>query len=512
MLVSQKKPFDVWGYTARLSRWVVCASVGLLLGNSIVQADDGAQQTEMAGVKLGTRADALGIKLDDFRAAYRYKEKYYLFGYFAKPGHPIFRIELICKQARGTEDLLGIKCNDDANKLVKTFGSDVEPLCTAEEAYDWESQSEPIYFYREKGNQFWRFDPATKKIMGFGLAHPNGGWRKCIKPLTEVEISRLKLGGNAKELLGKNFISPHLQMAFANEYLTIRYDEKKDGNPITSISFACFDQDGRRTKAPGNDCGKTAVELKSKYGVDLSARCSKALGDLSGFYNHKTSEFWYYDSKANIVETYGFSDSPSFEDCDVLPQNLTAKVRLINEAAGRKSHEAPLPLKSNDRVIKIRGIALGDGVSSCPDVQSEVSSTERKIENVCTLKDGDNVTYVYFDVSKKYVVKIYRIAYVNDIKSYLNDALSFYGNDIFVKSTDERSPLTTLEETYEFGDTSASRGLKISVSKCSYFDGRRNIDVCPVDAKYFVSFLMKDVGASSEAEKDGHETFKRKEF
>jgi hypothetical protein len=422
-------------------------------------------------------------------------------------------IELRCNLSDGKAQQSGIKCNDPVEKISSTFGADVEAFCNADEAYGWEEQFEPFYYYVKKTNQFWYIDRGTQKVAGFGIALPDVAWRQCIRKFSAAEIAQIKLGMNAQQAFGENFIHAGLQEAYMVKGATAQYESSDPNFTIKKISFDCKAGDFDRFPKIDIrfDCGLSTNDLETKYGNKINSRCAKSGGDLLGFYRPESKEYWSIDYFTKKVSSFGFAEKADFEHCDDLPQSQATLQRLRQEAQSRKPHEPPVPLKAGDKILRIKGIALGEAASTCSDITSEVFSIDRKIVNICNLKDGDNRTVVYYDVSKKHVVKVVRTVYVREIETFINDALNFYGKDLFKKRTELNDYYAT-DEVYEYGDTAKGRGLKISVSKCWVTFNGRTHDLCVDDAKYFVTFSMVDNGAFNEAENDGRAEFKKREF
>jgi hypothetical protein len=472
-----------------------------------------APQIEFAGASLGAKVTSLGIMLDDYKSVYQFKGRYFVSGNFSEPGHPIFMIELRCDYSDGTDQQSGIKCNDPVDKIAATFGADLEAFCSTGEAYDWEQQFEPVYFYIKKTNQFWYVNNETRRVAGFGIALPDLAWRRCIRKFSAAEIAQVKLGMNAQQVFGENFIHAGLQSAYMVKGAVVRYDSSDPNFAIKEISFSCKATDFDRFPKIDmrSDCGISINDLRAKYGNKINGRCAKSDGDLVGFYRQESKEYWSIDFFTKKVSSFGFAEKAHFENCDDLPQSQASLERLRQEVQSRKPHEPPRPLTAGNKVLRIKGIALGERVSACSEIVSEVLSVDRKIINTCNLKEGENKTVVYFDINKRYVVKVVRTVYVREIDNFMNDALNFYGKELFKKRT-ELNEFYAIDEVYEFGDTAKGRGLKINVSKCLIKYNDRTHDICDVDAKYFVTFSMIDIDAFNEAENDGRAEFKKREF
>jgi hypothetical protein len=368
-----------------------------------------------------------------------------------------------------------------------------------------------VYYYVKNTNQFFYINRKTQRVEGFGIALPDVAWRRCIRKFSASEIAQIKLGMNAQKTFGENFIRPALQEASMAQGATAQYEAADPNYSINRISFECGAPDfDRFPKIESRfDCGLTPKDLQVKYGNKISARCAKVDAHLTGFYRNETKEFWSINYFTKKVDHFGYDESAPFVACEDLPQIVHGRLR--EEAEARKPGNPPFPLKASSKILRIKGIALGESAAACSERASEIFSTERKIINICKLKDGDNTTLVYFDAKKQHVVKIVRTVYVNEIDSFINDALEFYGKEIFQRKKEIDYDFSRAE-TYEYGDTEKTRGLKIEISKCMIrYDGR-TMNICVDDAKYFVTFLMVDVRAFNEAENEGRAAFKKREF
>ena len=148
------------------------------------------KQIELDGIKLGTRVDSLGIKLDNDISVYTYKTQYYLWGSFGEKGHPIFAIEKLCKESGYSASLDGIGCNHSYQELKAVLGSKILPICD-DERYD-DTQT-PYAFFDKSTNHFWMVQE-KQKISAVGIASgvgsipgAEGGSQVC---LTKEELGK----------------------------------------------------------------------------------------------------------------------------------------------------------------------------------------------------------------------------------------------------------------------------------------------------------------------------------
>ena len=479
-----------------ISRLSCLCALFLALSSLAAQAIE--KQTEFGGVKLGAKATSLGFKLDDFRAFYQFKQKYLLWGYFSQPGHPIFRISIDCDRAGMADQLDGIKCGDDPSKLFQSATTRLDPMCSTDEDYEWETQFIPSYYYSRETNHFWRIGYQSKKIAGFGISLAEGDWAPCVRKFAPEEIAQIKLGMSARDTLGQNLRNEYHSSSYLREDVTVSFDKDVKSLPITKLAFECKNAN---ESAPNNplrsDCGTSVENFLKKYGQSVIQLCDKYSYKLSGFYKLQTKEFWSIRNDTKTIEDFGLWEKPDALDCNKLPTDA----RLVNEVRSRKPHSAPLPLTGENGILRIKGMALGDGPSSCPQIETVSFSTDRLILNICSIEEEENVTRVYFDISKRFIVKIERIVFVNNDASFISDALQFYGKELVRKD----EGFTT---SYEFGDTKSSRGLKLSKWNCYLVtDGCRGSS-----AKFRMTFLMTDVGAVQEAIDEGYKAYRKKEF
>ena len=111
--------------------------------------------------ELGMTVTELGIKPDEDRAIYRYQKNLWLWGAFGKPGHPIFAIQMSCKDAKPGdqyEQIGGIKCGDLKDSVFKKFGKAVYEVC-------WDLSdpvNSPIGIFYPKEGLFWGLDRENK--------------------------------------------------------------------------------------------------------------------------------------------------------------------------------------------------------------------------------------------------------------------------------------------------------------------------------------------------------------
>ena len=283
------------------------------------------RQLEFGGVKLGSRADSLGIKLDDYRAYYRYKNKYYLSGYVAQPGHPISMIELSCEDANTSDEVGGIGCDDAIENITKKFGSVLFEMCSNYEVMSRVDESRSFAYYNPKTNQFWSFHPETKKISGIGIAlSERGDWQKCKKPFTSSELSRVRLGLSASQLLGADFDDNNKRndRYGLTESMFIQYDIKKSDFPITEIIYDCGSKgEVPRFKIRSFSCGDKAEDILGSLKQEIEFICSPVSFDgtqrVWRYYIPKTKEYWSFDDRMK-VSSFGFVENkePNSQPCD----------------------------------------------------------------------------------------------------------------------------------------------------------------------------------------------------
>ena len=476
--------------TFRLAIWSL-----IVLGSAFYSANASERQLEFGGVKLGTKASALGFKLDDYRAYYIWKKKFSLMGYFAQPGHPVFSIKLMCDKADAGDQLEGIKCGDSEAKLLNSSHLKVEPRCSTHEASDWETQNDPYVYVDQETNRVWYVHYKTREVSGFGIASANNEWAPCVRAFSDEEIAKIKLGSQAKAVLKENFRNTYLGYAYLRKGIKVKFDPAQPDPRIEKIEYDC---DGVETTAPKNklrlDCGAGADVMIRKYGNSIVRYCDAQTLKTIMLYRPQSQEYWsvWYNGE---IYAFGSSEKPNLPECN----KFSAQLRLIEETKSRKPNSAPLPLVGEKGVFRIKGISLGDGPSVCPKIET-VSFTNQRINlNICLIEDGDNYTRVYFDQTKSFVVKVERIIFNNAPDELLSDALRFYNNELIEKET----------WTYEFGDLNTSRGFRLVKWSCFLFS---NKGCDGSEAKYRFSFTMVDSGAFLEAAGEGRRAYREKEF
>jgi hypothetical protein len=266
----------------------------------------------------------------------------------------------------------------------------------------------------------------------------------------------------------------------------VNFDKDLKSLPITKLTFQCKTANKSAPNNPSRaDCGTGVESFQKKYGNSIIQLCNKYTYALSGFYKAQTKEFWSVNSEKKTVDDFGLWEKPDDPDCS----KLATTARLSYEAKSRKPNSAPAPLKSDQGVLRIKGMTLGDGASACSNIETISFTNDRLNLNICTITEGENVTRVFFDQTKSFVVKIERTVYVSDAQKFLQDALEFYGN-----------ALTRKDSEYTFGDVKETRGLSLTYTSC-YGCGPPEF-----------SFLMIDVGAFQEALDEGHRAYRKKEF
>ena len=113
------------------------------------------KQTEFGGVKLGTRADAMGFVLDEEYATYKFKNKFRLYGTFNKKGHPINEINLRCSEADKNDNVGGISCDNKADDIKLKFGTAISEICEKYEPMEWKDFTTVNILYNTNTNQYW---------------------------------------------------------------------------------------------------------------------------------------------------------------------------------------------------------------------------------------------------------------------------------------------------------------------------------------------------------------------
>ena len=283
------------------------------------------RQLEFGGVKLGVRADSLGIKLDGDRAWYRYKNKYYLSGYFNEPGHPISKIELFCKDADGSEKIARIGCGDSIENITKRFGRVLFEMCSNYHVRSRIDESTPLAYYNLETNQFWSFDQKTKQIRSIGIALlEDGYWQKCKKPFTSSDLSRFKLGISAAQLLGSDFDERNRRNRRygLTESMSIEYDIEKNDFPITDVTHDCRSEaEVPKFKIRGFGCGEKAEDILVRLKEEVKVVCGPIIFDgtqrIWRYYIPETKEYWGFNDLMK-VDTLGFSEGedPYAQECD----------------------------------------------------------------------------------------------------------------------------------------------------------------------------------------------------
>jgi hypothetical protein len=162
----------------------------------------------------------------------------------------------------------------------------------------------------------------------------------------------------------------------------------------------------------GNHFEITAVGFTEKWShekIDLAVREIQRIESLLTTYHP--------DSETNLIDGYGYSSS-NFKDWNMCDPNKVVSFKKPQlqqvQSTNSKNNSKPAPLKENGKILKIKGIALGDDPSVCPDIKTEKQTSERRYINTCLINEGDeNYTIVFFDWSKSYVVRIFRVIYIN---------------------------------------------------------------------------------------------------
>lgn len=106
--------------------------------------------------QIGMKVTELGIKLDEYSSIYEYQNKYWLYGEFNKPGHPIAAIEFKCDNVKPNEEYEhfgGVSCGDTSQSVLLQHG-DAYEVC-------WDMNDDPK-------KPIGIFDPASKMYWGYG--------------------------------------------------------------------------------------------------------------------------------------------------------------------------------------------------------------------------------------------------------------------------------------------------------------------------------------------------------
>lgn len=472
----------------------ILAFVGCLFTASVSYANEATKQTEFGGVKLGTKATSLGFKLDDFRAWYIWKNKYQLSGTFSEDGHPIYSVTLSCKDAGPADNLSGISCSDTEASLKSKLGASVMPMCSTYKDFDWEDQIEPTIYYSKETNRFWLVDYKTRKVLNFGISLPDIDWARCAREFSAEEISKIKIGVNAKSALKENLRSPYRGFAFLRKDVKAYFTAGKPDSSIYKIQFSCEPSPASNKDNQAHvACGMNTNTFVANFKTEIVQYCDEKTMATKVFYRSNSKEYWAI-GYSGVIDSFGFSEAPDLPECS----KFAVQLRMAAEARDRKPNTPPLPLRGEKDILRIKGITLGDRPDPCPKIETVSLTTDRINVNVCVIREGDNQTLVYFDASKSFVVKIDRTVFVDNGDAYLSDALNFYGNLLTEKEW----------RTYEFGDPSGSRGLKLVKHDCYFYTN----GCVGSSAKFRFTFTMVDVGAFREALEDGRKAYRKKEF
>lgn len=388
------------------------------------------RQVEFGGVKLGSRADSLGIALDDFRAWYRHKNKYYLSGYFNQPGHPISMIILFCEDANASEKIAGIGCDDAIENITKKFGSVLFEMCSDYHTMSRVDESTPLAYYNPKTNQFWSFDQKTKKIRSIGIALPENDWQKCKKPFTSSELSRVRLGLSASQLLGADFDDRNKRndRYGLTESMFIQYDIKKSDFPITEITYDCGSKgEVPRFKIRSFGCGDKAEDILGSLKQEIEFICSPVIFDgtqeVWRYYIPKTKEYWSFDDRMK-VSSFGFVENkePNSQPCDPAKVKMAGLLGDVKTAVKNVSYPEDnweLILTKSNYTIQIDSKSIKKKGHSY-----KIWTYTRYNRSVCYEFCGDyKVTGKYFTSLKQY------LEFNCEDEQYRNLAYEAFDND-----------------------------------------------------------------------------------
>jgi hypothetical protein len=477
-------------------------------------------QIEFGGVKLGTKATDLGFEIDEDKAFYVYKDKYYLSGNHLLNGHPISKIRVDCDGKNRNEKVGGFGCNDHINDVKEKYFSDIIAMCSASEITSRADEVDPIVYYNKKTNQYWYIDKKTNRITSLGIVkNVNMHWQNCKIPFSNDDVLNIKLGMNAKTILGDSFYEG-IEYFGLKEGVSIWYLLKSKDNSITKIHYSCSSKERLPIiKLNGFGCGDDSEKLLVNFKDKILQKCGPILHNgrqhVWDLYLPETQEFWSIDSETNLIDGYGYSSS-NFKDWNICDPNKVVSLKKPQlsqvQSTNTKNNSKPVSLKANGKILKIKGIALGDGPSVCPDIKTEKQTSERRYINTCFIDEGDeNYTIVFFDWSKSYVVRVFRVTYVNDGDRFINDALDFYGNSIFKMSSN-----FTDSTFYDYGDVENGIGFRIKNEACWYISnsGVKRYDTKSCDAKidYKITFLMNDALSFKKSLDDGYNAYRKEDF
>lgn len=271
-----------------------------------------AKQTVFGGVKLGTRADALGFKVDEDRPWYEYKNKYFLTGDFNQKGHPINQIQLNCSSASDKDQLNGISCKNKVADILNRFGNAILPRCATDEPMSWDDFSKPNIYYNQETNQFWSINTTNGDIFSFGIASNFSEEHfDCLKEFSLDDILKIRINQNAKIALKNNF-GGYSGRSFLNAYTEIRYHTVDVNFPIYKISFQCKNSgEIPKYKISGFGCGNTPNEISSSLGSAVEKKCYPPFNGsqrFAAYFNPKTGEYWDASSEDEKIYSFGYLD------------------------------------------------------------------------------------------------------------------------------------------------------------------------------------------------------------
>ncbi len=299
----------------------------LTISQTIANAQD-AKQTVFGGVKLGTRADQLGFKIDEDRAWYEYKNKYYLTGSYDQKGHPIFQIQLNCSNASKNDEVNGISCKNKPDDILKKFGNQISTRCDKDEPSDWADFTRVNIYYNRSTNQYWYIDKESDSIFALGISSEfDNPYYNCFREFSLDEINKIQLKQNAEKVLKDNFYGTSGR-TLLNPYTEINYHFAEDSFPIYKIAFLCKSVgEAPKHKLSGFGCGNSGTEIYSALGPALEKKCYPPFNGeqrFAAYYNPKTREYWDANSESEPIYSFGYLDNTENNWSDCLKAKDTA--------------------------------------------------------------------------------------------------------------------------------------------------------------------------------------------
>ena len=141
------------------------------------------QRFQYAGVNLGTRVDSLGLNLKSDKSIYSFKNYYWLYGAYSKPGHPVFAIELSCSSLpanQAYESLDGVRCGDSIQALKSKLQETLVATC---QSPDWDAAQIPFGYFNSRTKHYWGVFEGKVISMGItsnsSIPVDEGGSQPC---------------------------------------------------------------------------------------------------------------------------------------------------------------------------------------------------------------------------------------------------------------------------------------------------------------------------------------------